>query len=347
MKVSILTYHWEDNYGATMQAYATYRAVGELGHTPEFIDLRLPYSPSLKSRIVFGLKRLRFNLFRWKHFRNLSPRIYWSTEDLRNNPPKSDCYLVGSDQTWNPQIGKALLPAFFLTFGDDNVRRISYATSIGLNEWEKSPYIGNAEISEALKKFHKILLREDSGIRIVQDIFGANAQQVIDPVLLFPSYPELTGDIKQSNEVITYKLINDEGFYDMAKDVADSLSLPIRSIGSVRRPKGYKASYPESVENWIKRIGGASLVLTDSFHGTVISLLYHRPFVVYIGDPNRITRIVSLLNQLGLSERILTRDNTIDEFKKMASKPIDWHSIDEKLSELRTDSLKKLADALI
>ena len=43
MKVSILTYHWEDNYGATMQAYATYRAVKESGHTPEFIDLRLPY----------------------------------------------------------------------------------------------------------------------------------------------------------------------------------------------------------------------------------------------------------------------------------------------------------------
>jgi len=346
MKVSILTYHWEDNYGATMQAYATYRAVKELGHIPEFIDLRLPYNPTFKSRIVFALKRFRFNSFRKKFFLNLSKNTYWSVDELRRNPPESDCYLVGSDQTWNPQIGKSLLPAFFLTFGNESVRRVSYATSIGLNEWEESPYITNGEIMDALKRFHKLLLREDSAIRIARDVFGAEATQVIDPVLLFPCYPELTGEIKQSKEVITYKLINDEGFYDMAKDVADSISLSIRSIGSVRKPKGYRASYPESVEGWIKRIAGASLVLTDSFHGTVISLLYHRPFVVYIGNPDRITRIVSLLTQLGLSERILTKNSSIEEFKKMASKPIDWNSVDENLFNLRAESLKMLAEAL-
>lgn len=347
MKVSILTYHWEDNYGATMQAYATYRAIKELGHDPEFIDLRLPYTPSLKSRIIFALKRLRFNRFRWKFFKNLSKNTYWSVNQLRNNPPESDCYLVGSDQTWNPQIGKKLLPAFFLTFGNDSVRRISYATSIGLNEWEPSPYISDTEICEALKRFHRILLREDSAIRIASDIFGAEAQQVIDPVLLFSSYPELTGDINPSNEVITYKLINDEGFYELAKDIANAKSLPIRSIGSVRKPKGYKASYPESVEGWIKRIAEASLVLTDSFHGTVISLLYHRPFVVYIGNPARITRIVSLLNQLNLSERILTRDNSKDDFLQMAQKVIDWKSVDAKLSQMRKESLSLLEDSLI
>ena len=329
-----------------MQAYATYRVVSKLGHRPEFIDLRLPYNPSMKQRIVFWLKRYRFNSFRKKFFRNLTDKTYWNVEELRKNPPESDCYLVGSDQTWNPQIGKTLLPAFFLTFGDDRVRRISYATSIGLNEWEESPYINNSEISEALKKFHSILLREDSGIRIAKNEFGAEATQVIDPVLLFPSYPELTGDIKNSNEVITYKLINDEWFYDMAKDVADAVSLPIRSIGSIRKPKCFRASYPESVEGWIKRIGGASLVLTDSFHGMVISLLYHRPFVVYIGNPARITRIVSLLNQLGLSERILTRESTKEEFLQMAQKPIDWNSVDSRLSQLRSHSLNLLENAL-
>lgn len=346
MKVSILTYHWEDNYGATMQAYATYRAIKELGHIPEFIDLRLPYNPPFKSRIVFALKRIRFNSFRKKFFKNLSKRTYWSVEELRNNPPESDCYLVGSDQTWNPQIGKALLPAFFLTFGNESVRRISYATSIGLNEWEKSPYISNEEIRAALQLFHKILLREDSAIKIACEVFGAEAQQVIDPVLLFHSYPELTGYIKPSNEVVTYKLINDVGFYEMASQVATSMSLPIRSIGSIRKLNGYINSYPESVENWIKRIAGAKLVLTDSFHGTVISLLYHRQFVVYVANPNRITRIVSLLTQLGLSERILTSKNKIEEFFQVACKQIDWVTIDEKLSRLRSDSLNLLKDAL-
>ena len=330
-----------------MQAYATYRIITELGHTPEFIDLRLPYRPSLRSRIIFSLKRKRFNRFRKRFFKNLSSKTYWSIGELREDPPKSDCYLVGSDQTWNPQIAKSLLPAFFLTFGEDKVKRVTYATSIGLNEWEDSPYISNAEITTALKRFSKILLREDSGIRIAKGKFGVEANQVIDPVLLFPSYPELTGEIHPSSEIITYKLINDDGFYEMARSVALSMSLPIRSIGSVRRPSGYKASYPESVEVWIKRIASASLVITDSFHGTVFSLLYHRPFIVYIGDPQRITRIVSLLTQLGLEDRILTRSNSIEDIRQKAKDPIDWKEIDSRLAILRKDSRELLRQSLM
>lgn len=346
MKVSILTYHWEDNYGATMQAYATYKAIKQLGHSPEFIDLRLPYNPSLKSRLVFGLKRYRFNKFRQKYFRKRTPKIYWSVDELRNNPPQSDCYLVGSDQTWNPQIGKELLPAFFLTFGDQSIKRISYATSIGLNKWEESPYISNEDISKALKHFNQILLRENSGIRIAKEIFNAEAKQVIDPVLLFPSYPELTGEIKQTGEIITYKLINDENFYENALTIAKDLNKPVRSIGSVRKPSGFRAAYPESVEDWVKRIAGSEIVITDSFHGTVISLLYHRQFVVYIGDSNRITRIVSLLSQLGLEERILTGKNSIEDIRDMALKKIDWTEIDSKLHNLRQNSLSLLSNAI-
>lgn len=342
MKVGILTYHWEDNYGATMQAYATYKAVESLGHTPEFIDLRLPYKPSLVRRITFALKRKRFNTFRKKFFKNLTPTTYWSVAELRDNPPKEDCYLVGSDQTWNPQIAKDLLPAFFLTFGDDKTRRVSYATSIGLNQWEQSPYISDGEIRKAVGKFHDLLLREDSAIKIAKDTFGVDAKQVADPVLLFPKYPELTGDLKPSGEVVTYKLIDDPGFYEMAGATAQALNLPIRSIGSVRRPKGYRAAYPEKVTDWIKRLATAELVLTDSFHGTVFSLLYHTPFVIYIGDPNRTTRLRSLLTQLGLENRILDRTATEADMLRVAKTPIDWERVDKTLAAMRSDSLALL-----
>lgn len=329
-----------------MQAYATYRAIESLGHTPEFIDLRLPYNPPLKSRIVFALKRYRFNGFRKKYFKNLTHRTYWSVDDLKNDPPKSDCYLVGSDQTWNPKIGKELLPAFFLTFGDETIRRISYATSIGLNQWERSPFISDEAIRTALTKFHDILLREDSAVKICKDRFLADAKQVIDPVLLFKNYSELTGEIIPSNEIITYKLINDEGFYEIASNFAKKINLPIRSIGSVRRPKGYRASYPESIQNWISRIAAASYVITDSFHGTVFSLLYHRPFIVYVGDPQRVTRIESLLKRLNLEERIISKGATSDDIIRLSEKKINWDDIDENLERLRKESLILLKSAL-
>lgn len=346
MKVSILTYHWEDNYGATMQAYATYRAVETLGHQAEFIDLRLPYAPSISQRIVFGLKRRRFNAFRKRFFKNLSLITYRNVDELRNNPPESDCYLVGSDQTWNPNIAKDLLPAFFLTFGDDKTRRVTYATSIGQNSWEGSPAISDAEIRAALGHFHSILLREDSAVEICRNKFDNEAEQVIDPVLLFPDYPELTGPLTPSGEVVAYKLIDDPGFYEIAKTIADRRGLPIRSIGSVRRPKGFRIAYPERPEDWVRGLATAEMVLTDSFHGTVFSLLYHRPFVIYVGDPTRTTRIESLLRQVGLSDRLLTSRNTVEEFYAVADRPIDWVSVDAKLKTLRDDSFAKLKSAL-
>lgn len=346
MKVSLLTYHWEDNYGATMQAYATYKAIRELGHDAEFIDLRLPYTPSIMQRLVFFLKRRRFNSFRKKYFNHLTPQTYWSLEDLQNNPPQSDCYMVGSDQTWNPNIARDLLPAFFLKFGDKSVKRVTYATSIGQNSWGGSEAISDEEIREALSVFDNILLRENSAIRICKEKFGHEAEQVIDPVMLFSEYPELTGELVPSGEVIAYKLIDDARFYAMAKNIADSMGLPIRSIGSVRRPEGYRSAYPETLENWVRRLATASMVLTDSFHGTVFSLLYHRPFVVYVGDPSRTTRIESLLSQLGLSERLLTSRNCAEEFKEIANREIDWDRVDYKIDELRKESFMKLKSAL-
>ena len=346
MNVGILTYHWEDNYGATMQAYATYKAIADLGHEPIFIDLRLPDSSSLLSKIIFSLKHRRFNAFRKRFFKNLTPVSYHSVDELRADPPLCDCYLTGSDQTWNPLIAKSLLPAYFLTFGNDSTRRVTYATSIGLNEWSGSEYISDSEISKALTRFSSLLLREDSGIRICREKFGHEATQVTDPVLLHTNYSEHTGEIHDSGEIICYKLIDDAGFYDMALSAARNLGLPPRSIGSVRHPKGFRASYPEKIGDWIRRFAEARYVITDSFHGTVFSLLYHRPFVVYTGDPKRVTRIESLLRQTGLTDRILHHGATDRDMIRVLQTPIDWNHVDNVLTRTRDESLLALSEAL-
>lgn len=164
--------------------------------------------------------------------------------------------------------------------------------------------------------------------------------------MLFPSYPELSGEIKESSgEIIVYKLIKTEDFYKLGLEFAKYKELPIRSVGSVRRPKGYRASYPESIENWIRRFAKAEFVLTDSFHGTVFSLLYHKPFIIYVGDPMRVTRISSLLSILGLENRILTNASLHDVIR-ISEEKIDWKTIDQKLFDLRSKSLSLLKDAI-
>lgn len=345
MKVSIITYHDEDNYGATLQAYATYRAVKELGYTPEIINLHMAHRESLPTKIIFGLKRFRFNCFRAKFMPNKT-RIYSSLEELQNEPPKSDVYLVGSDQTWNPVISKEYALAYFLDFGCDDMKRVSYASSFGTSSWTDSDFAKKENVKRLLSRFSSLLIREDKGVEICKNEFGLDATQVVDPVLLFPSYPELTGRIKQSDDIVVYKIKNDAEFYRRAVVLGQKMSCDVRSIGSMRQLKGIKTAYPEKIENWIANIASAKYVFTDSFHGTVLSLLYHRQFVIYAAEKEKLSRITSLLKLVGLENRLFTKEDNMDEIQKVLTIPIDYTEVDRILNRQRAESIDYLRKAL-
>ena len=102
------------------------------------------------------------------------------------------------------------------------------------------------------------------------------------------------------------------------------------------------SDYPESIEKWIWRIACAEYVLTDSFHGTVISLLYGKQFVVCVGDVKRITRIYSLLSLFDLESRIMFETDGEEAIKKTLNTPIDYATVYKKLEELRETSLDYL-----
>lgn len=345
MKVSILTYHDEDNYGATLQAYATYRAVKELGYTPEIINLHMAHREGILSKMIFGLKRFRFNRFRAKYMPNKT-RVYSSLKELQKDPPKSDVYLVGSDQTWNPVISKEYALAYFLDFGCDDMKRVSYASSFGTSSWTDSDFAKKENVKRLLSRFSTLLIREDKGVEICKNEFGLGATQVVDPVLLFPSYPELTGRIKQSDDIVVYKIKNDAEFYRRAVVLGQKMSCDVRSIGSMRQLKGIKTAYPEKIENWIANIASAKYVFTDSFHGTVLSLLYHRQFVIYAAEKEKLSRITSLLKLVGLENRLFTKEDNMDEIQRVLTVPIDYTEVDRILNRQRAESIDYLRKAL-
>lgn len=345
MKVSIITYHDEDNYGATLQAYATYRAVKELGHIPEIINLHMRHKGRWSSKILFALKRHRFNSFRNSYMPNKT-RVYTSVEDLRNDPPHSDVYLVGSDQTWNPTISKEYALAYFLDFGKETQKRVSYASSFGVSCWVDSDVAKKEKVGELLSRFSTILVREDKAVEICMKEFCLSATQVVDPVLLFPSYPELTGDIAESGRMIVYKIKKDAEFYKKAVTIGKQLGCEIHSVGSMRRLDGIHTHYPEQVENWVKNIGTARYVFTDSFHGTVLSLLYHRQFVVYVGDKKKMSRIASLLRLLHLEDRICDEKVETIKIAELLRTPIDYKNVDAILEKERIKSLDFLRTAI-
>lgn len=340
MKIALFTYFAADNYGATLQAYATIKALEANGYEVELVDYVIDEPErSIIKKILLYPKHLRFRKFRKKHFHALSQR-YDSYESLVRNPPQADCYLVGSDQTWNADISKDKAKGYFLDFGDKDILRGSYSASIGKTVWEDTPWITKEEAQRGLDHFDFLSIRENSGVELLEKEFSKQASLVIDPVLLFSSYPELTGEIEETDEIITYKLINSDNFYEKVKMIASNLGVVCRSIGSIRQINGFKHSYPESIETWIRRIAGAKFVITDSFHGTVISILYHRQFIFSVGDPKRVTRIFSLLKLLGLESRYVPDTANLNEIEKVLQEPIDWAETDKILSDLRSHSFE-------
>lgn len=339
MKIALLTYFGADNYGAVLQSYATIKALKVRGHDVDLVNFIIP-KPSrswLKNLLLYP-KHLKFERFRKKYFLHITAK-YSTLSELQASPPIADCYLVGSDQTWNPDLSKDKAKGFFLDFGDKSVIRVSYASSFGVSEWKDSKWISKNEAEILLKRFDLISVREDSGIRILNNCFNIpNAQLVADPVMLFENYNELTGVIKPKDEIVLYKFVYSDKFYMIAKKIGEELNLPVRSLGSIRHIKGVKCNYPENVDEWIRNIAGASYVMTDSFHGSVLSLLYKKQFVVFPGNPKRETRLKSLLSYLNLSERYVIVDHPVGDVVRLLKTPIDYVEVHRKIAELRNKS---------
>lgn len=340
MKIALLTYFHALSYGATLQTYATIKALESLGHEVWLINLYIPETASLPKRLLLLPKEYKHWKFRKKYFKHIT-RHYTSSEDLRNDPPDADLYMIGSDQTWNPDISEDKAPSFFLDFVKDNSKKVTYAASFGKDVIEGNKWISKEHIIELLRQFNHIAIRENTGKKLLAEQ-GIDSIQVIDPVLLFPKYDELVGQPIQGKKLVLFKLHKTAAFYDKAREIGRVGNIAIRSLGTMHREPGMECHYPEGIEGWIQGIASAKYILTDSFHGTVVSLLYHRQFVVVIGMASRATRLRSLLQLIGLEERIMTQDDKAEDILKMLKKTIDYSKVDKILARERERSFEYL-----
>lgn len=340
MKIALLTIWHEKNYGAEMQTYATVKALQQLGHKVEVISYRLgePEHPTAKQKVVFFLNSLTIQEHKFQKFWNKyipSGRYYASLKELQENPPKADLYLVGSDQVWNPVLTKNKAATYFLDFGSENIRRASYASSFGTDKWLGDDVLTKLARNR-LNQMEMISTREKSGVKILKDVFGIDAINVLDPTLLHKGYDELTGEIKEKNTLAFYPLSGFPELEQYCKKLAAELGLDFVNINKMEYLIRRVVWNRPGVEEWVRSIAEARFVVTPSFHGLAFSLIYHKPFVViqnHNGGPVK-TRIMSLLEQLGLEDRFFT---SIEDFKKsdILQKPVDYEAVDRKLAELR------------
>lgn len=353
MKIALLTIWHCGNYGAEMQAYATLEALQKLGHEVELIDFPLTSdgSPSLKSRIANVICLLspankKFQAF-WKlHFPHVT-KVYRNVEELRNNPPLADMYIVGSDQVWNPDITDNKASAYFLDFGSDNIKRASFSSSFGVHQWKADSNLTEIA-SSRLRQFCGISCREQTGVAIIGETFGIpNAEQTIDPTLLFENYSEITGPLHQQPTLVYYPLsAEDKTLKPFCEEIAEKMNLTLVNANPYQKLAYTNVVWNRnSIQDWIKSIAEARFVITPSFHGVAFSIIHHRQFAVLnLAKHGRLSRISCLLSQLGLSERLFTN---MEEMRQsdIFNTPIDYNDVDEKLQILRNrswDYLKRI-----
>ena len=237
MKINTITFHRTTNYGASLQAYALQYYLKKIGAESEVIDYVL-LKPRIFRSIQFisiktVLRDLYLNLFsliklekikeKYNKFEKFTnnyiklTRKYNTIYELKKDPPKSDCYITGSDQLWN--MTYRISPEFFLDFGDESIKKYSYAISIGIYDYpdEKLNYMQNH-----LKYFQNISVREEEAKKFLKNKFQIDSQVDVDPTLLLGKDEWLeiskTPEIKEPY-ILCYPLLSNE---DMQK-VLDKL----------------------------------------------------------------------------------------------------------------------------
>lgn len=333
MKVGILTFHWATNYGAVLQCYALQEYLRNEGHEVEIIN----YKPRKFDFWFKYLKRpwlilrLRKDLITRKKeeylalFRNTMLKQtdrYHSTKELRKAKFDYDVIISGSDQVLNPSYtieGEDYPTSAYYLEPFTNTKRIGYAVSFGCVEYpiKALPYS-----KQWINCFDRIGVREDTGMQVLEQMEYKGISTIVpDPTILFGS--KLFSGIK-----IEYPLTRDcFCVYILRKHV---------NIG--RNNVIYIDDYnnPLPIEKWIGTIINCKGLITNSYHGMIVAILNHVPFVALADSNHMNDRFVTILSKLGMLGNMITN---ITDYETILERPINWTSVDERLNEYQKEGM--------
>lgn len=332
MKIGILTWLHNGNYGSILQAYALQKALRNQGYQTENID----YAPSTVKKVENLIKNknsLKLFLEKWdaycakkvagsprelsekqkkfddfrENYINITQR-YSSPKEVATIDGEFDAYICGSDQIWSPVL---LNPVFYFDFLSDTERKIAYACSFGVSSIKGKKA---TKITNYLNRFDYISVRESSGCEIVKSLTGNVVPVMPDPTLLLQrtDWDKVSRyNLNLNNYIFCYFLSWNEDYWKYVENVSQQLGYQIVIVPSVKQTYQVDAKILKNIgpEEWVGLVKNASYVITDSFHGTVFSIIYNKPFTVLkrFSDDNprsQNSRIYTLLEHYNLTNRL-------------------------------------------
>lgn len=356
--VGILGWWYGKNYGSILTYYGLNRAIEELGFSTLMVHEALGYNGY---RVLWPDSILSMEFARRVGY-NYTQQVHFSELPALN--ARARTFIVGSDQLWNPVIGR-VNDDLFLDFVSPENRRVAYGTSFGNRGTSKFKPDFVAKHSANLQKFSAISVREDYAVDTAREVFGVQATQVVDPVYLLPTSAyealadmasvELSGDY-----LAVFYLDPNPEKRDVALALADRLGLD--RILVIPNPDGgrplaeelfadprFEVLEEDAPENFLHAYRSASYVVTDSFHGTAFATIFGKPFSSIYNTHRGVDRFKNLLNWMGFGDS--RRLQETDTAETLAANPglslkLDYTEANARIAEGRARSLEWLQAAL-
>lgn len=346
-KVGIITFHDSRNYGAVLQAYALQKIVSKYFSQTEIINYQNPEIQKelklwnhtggakgfVKAVLAFVFrfrKKIAFDSFLKKYI-PLSPAV--SRKNIKKYSAEYDVVITGSDQVWNTFLTMDDMN-YFLSFCDNKQKRIAYAASFGdrkinLSEHEK----------KAISEFSLITLREENMLKEVKDSAQCPVAIACDPTILLgqSEWRKMSSTrLLKCGYVFLFMIDDSIELKKYAKKYAEKNGLKL--VSNKNDLNFFFHPLPNDFLSWIFH---ADYIITNSFHGTVFSILFHKKFVSHLRNNKGVPkeRIIRLLDQFGLSHR--NTDNTGLDIKQEEN----WEYIDKKINQVKNESLKYMTDS--
>lgn len=357
MKVGIVTQPLCANYGGILQNFALQRVLKTLGHTPVTLD----YMPSLSfgRYLLYAGKWGVSSLLRgrdrplkpYRHFLERPAAIdafvqkevsvtrtlsRYSATILKKNG--IDAIIVGSDQVWRYAYNSQNFKDMFLAFAKDYpCRKFAYAASFGVDEWD-CPNNMRPMVKRLERQFDSVSVREDSGAVLCKEHFGVKAEVVLDPTLLLSA---------SEYEVFCKEPTSNDHPY-MAAYVLDMNKEKEEYIENVARVKNLEIKYLSvsskgvSIEEWLTILRNAGFIITDSYHGSLFSIIFKKQFRTITNRERGADRFSTLFQRLRLMEVLIDSADC----KPDLSVVIDYDSVLASLRQLQDDSISFIRKSL-
>lgn len=328
-RIGILTLPFGPNYGNILQAYALSRVLIKKGKNPIILKRRWN-QPKIHS-LIYRIKRKIYYGWFCRDIAKLYNTIP-KTQDIRTSKDLLLCCIdnnvekivVGSDQVWCVPNTRGVELNFFCDFVNENskIKRYSYAASFGKDKLYATTDEKIA-IKRLLYKFRMISVRENTGVNILNNEFGISSHCVLDPTFLLTidewekiAFSHVS---QKKSEVVTYILDDSKEKRNAIAKFAKDNGLRVHNLYNRKILPYY------SVEHWLSKIRNSEFVIVDSFHGMVFAIIFRKEFLAISNKKRGETRFTSLLNKLGLEDRLIYDIQEINnkEFHKIDYKPVN------------------------